>query len=616
MTLKLTQNVLNTYVGWKAQVLHDLHESEAFLYDNTIGDGPYNAWLDPMLTNEWQMIGWNNVQEMTRYGMPGVYAHRRLRHVVARLPDVHRRDAQRHQPPLRNVRQRRHGRDAKIARCRRRNGRAHVVQAEPAAAAREVVAAQQQQLRRDRDARLARTTSRTTGICSSENFYEKSKRSIEKAKVEGPAAYVFRRTTRASARRRSCCASCRSRRVEISRATAPFTVNVPTRAGRQRGGGAVARRAPAAVRRWPRRTRRRCGGAQRPSATPRLQREFPAGSYIMRMDQPYSRIADALLDYQYLGAERSAEDAVRRHRLDLPRGLRRAGRARDRREGARRADASASRATIHAPWRRRPAPARSSRSTQRRQRAGHAALQAEGRRHPDGGRAVRRGRRRSSIAGRSSFATCAVRPISTKLTNDTRPQGHRARRGAVGEDASRCARRASRSCTPGRARRPKAGGVRRSTVSGCRSLHRARGRRTRTPDLQREVRRHRLSAGRRHRPERSSTGCRCGATRCRGRTPPETPNIGTWAQTDDMRPGLGYGGLENLLDFVKRGGVMVGATNTAEFAIQFGADERRQQQLAPARRSGRQLAAYAARGRHEPDRVRRERQPRRVQQQR
>ena len=28
-------------------------------------------------------------------------------------------------------------------------------------------------------------------------------------------------------------------------------------------------------------------------------RQFPAGSYIIRMDQPYSRIADALLDYQY-----------------------------------------------------------------------------------------------------------------------------------------------------------------------------------------------------------------------------------------------------------------------------------------------------------------------------
>ncbi len=74
LTLKLSQNVLDTYLGWKAQVLHDLHESVALLYDNTIGDGPYNAWLDPILTNEWQMLGWNNVNEMTRWGMPGVFA--------------------------------------------------------------------------------------------------------------------------------------------------------------------------------------------------------------------------------------------------------------------------------------------------------------------------------------------------------------------------------------------------------------------------------------------------------------------------------------------------------------------------------------------------------------
>src|SRR5277367_4409681 len=37
VTLKLTENVLNTYVGWKAQVLHDLHESVPYLYDNTVG---------------------------------------------------------------------------------------------------------------------------------------------------------------------------------------------------------------------------------------------------------------------------------------------------------------------------------------------------------------------------------------------------------------------------------------------------------------------------------------------------------------------------------------------------------------------------------------------------
>ena len=51
---------------------------------------------------------------------------------------------------------------------------------------------------------------------------------------------------------------------------------------------------------------------------------------------------------------------------------------------------------------------------------------------------------------------------------------------------------------------------------------------------------------------------------------PETPNIGTYAQTDDIRPGLGYDGLQKLQDFVAKGGVFVGVENTAEFAINMG----------------------------------------------
>src|SRR2546430_837018 len=75
VTLKLTENVMNTYVQWNAQVLHDLHESVPYLYDNTIGDGPYNAWIDPILADEWQMIGARNVADMTKFGMPGDFAH-------------------------------------------------------------------------------------------------------------------------------------------------------------------------------------------------------------------------------------------------------------------------------------------------------------------------------------------------------------------------------------------------------------------------------------------------------------------------------------------------------------------------------------------------------------
>ena len=50
----------------------------------------------------------------------------------------------------------------------------------------------------------------------------------------------------------------------------------------------------------------------------------------------------------------------------------------------------------------------------------------------------------------------------------------------------------------------------------------------------------------------------------------DTPNIGEWAQTDDIRPGLGWDGLGHLEQFVEKGGVLVGASNTAELAVRFG----------------------------------------------
>ena len=51
---------------------------------------------------------------------------------------------------------------------------------------------------------------------------------------------------------------------------------------------------------------------------------------------------------------------------------------------------------------------------------------------------------------------------------------------------------------------------------------------------------------------------------------PETPNIGTWAQTEDLRPGLGWQGVANLESFVRKGGVLVTVENTADLAAQVG----------------------------------------------
>jgi hypothetical protein len=54
------------------------------------------------------------------------------------------------------------------------------------------------------------------------------------------------------------------------------------------------------------------------------------------------------------------------------------------------------------------------------------------------------------------------------------------------------------------------------------------------------------------------------------RNTPATPNIGTWAQTDDIRPGLGWQGIAHLQDFVEHGGVLVAVDNTAELATTVG----------------------------------------------
>ncbi|HSE16477.1 MAG TPA: M14 family zinc carboxypeptidase [Pyrinomonadaceae bacterium] len=280
LSLKLTRNVMNTYLSWKPQVLHDLHESVPYLYDNTIGDGPYNAWVDPILTDEWQMIGWNNVSEMTKFGMPGVFAHGNFdtwspgylmfiaatHNGISRLyetfgnagadtlertlsPSEYQRTWYRQNPPLPK------------AKWSQRNNNNY----------------QQTALL---------TSLYYFGSNSKlflKNFFLKSKRSIEKPKQEGPAAYVMPGDDPRPGNQAELLRMLQAQGVEISKATAPFTVAV-RRKGGSGSGGARPAASPAAS----------------PTPDPKTQdRTFPAGSYIIRMDQPYSRIADALLDYQY-----------------------------------------------------------------------------------------------------------------------------------------------------------------------------------------------------------------------------------------------------------------------------------------------------------------------------
>jgi hypothetical protein len=51
---------------------------------------------------------------------------------------------------------------------------------------------------------------------------------------------------------------------------------------------------------------------------------------------------------------------------------------------------------------------------------------------------------------------------------------------------------------------------------------------------------------------------------------PETPNLAHTDETDDMRPGLGWSGVDHLQDFVRKGGLLITASDTANFAVTFG----------------------------------------------
>jgi hypothetical protein len=68
------RNWLKFYLEWHPPIMHDLHESEPFMYTFS-GQAPQNPTLDPILYGE---LPWFSNFEMTKmlsYGMPGVWTH-------------------------------------------------------------------------------------------------------------------------------------------------------------------------------------------------------------------------------------------------------------------------------------------------------------------------------------------------------------------------------------------------------------------------------------------------------------------------------------------------------------------------------------------------------------
>jgi hypothetical protein len=256
MALALTRNMMGAFLQYHPTVLHDLHESVPFLYIST-GMGPYNAWLDPLVIDEWQKMAWVEVEELTRRGVPGVWTHG---YYDGWAPNYMFYIANGHNS---------------IGRFYETFGGSGADTGErtvPANSTSRTWYRPNPPLPRVRWSIRNNINLQESAILFSmnnvarngkqflENFYAKSRRSVDKAKNEGPAAWVIP----ADDPRPGQCADLvnllRLQGVEVHRLASDTEV-----AAAQDG----------------------------------AKRKFPAGSYVVRMDQPYSRMADMLLDTQF-----------------------------------------------------------------------------------------------------------------------------------------------------------------------------------------------------------------------------------------------------------------------------------------------------------------------------
>lgn len=291
LSLALSRHMTDTYLQWHATVLHDLHESIPYLYIST-GTGPYNAWLDPMVTSEWQRLAFYEVEELTRRGIIGVWTHGFYdgwapnymiwaatgHNAIGRFyetfsnagadtaehslrPSETSREWYRPNPPLPKV----------------------------LWSARDNINLQESGLL------LGLYNVASNGHEFLEDFYLKSKRAVAKARAEGPAAWVFPGDDPRPGDQARLLRILQSQGIEVSRAETAFSAPVPNAESPAIGGeqpasadkgGEGGKPGPA-------------GSESKPKKPTTTVEHFPAGSYVIRMDQPYSRFADTLLDTQY-----------------------------------------------------------------------------------------------------------------------------------------------------------------------------------------------------------------------------------------------------------------------------------------------------------------------------
>ena len=422
----------------------------------------------------------------------------------------------------------------------------HLVPAESAAAAREVVAARQQQLRADGPARLALVLRQQSAALPGELLHqEPSARSRRPPPRDRPRTCCRRDDPRLGSRRPSCCGAAAAARGDLARHGAVHGAGCRRRRPPTATGAGARRRGGATRRRRGRRRTRRCSQAAATEA-----RTFPAGSYIIRMDQPYSRIADALLDYQFW-----SPDDPQKHPYDdtgwtFPEGFGV--------ECVRVVDTTVLEApmeTVTGDHRRAGRRARHG-STFAINNNGDNALvtlryRLQGRRLPGRRGFVRAPAADTSPAGRSSCATCRA----SDLDNAAKALGHRGVRAGIGaerDDASGA--RAAGGHPAHLAGHADRGLVAAGASTRSTSRTTTSARRTWRKDADLNAKYDVIVF-----PPAGGNGQSIidGLPMWRNPMPwkktAETPNLGTCAQTDDIRPGLGWDGLQHLAGFRQQG---------------------------------------------------------------
>ena len=249
MALALSRNQMKTFLEYHPTVLHDLHESVPFLYTST-GTGPYNAWLDPIVVDEWNLLAYHEIEEMTKRGVPGVWTHGfydgwapNYMFYVANGHNSIGRFYETFGNSVADTQDRTVG-----AQAQRDWFRPNPPQPRVKWSLRNNINMQQSAIL------LAMNFVANNKDRFLKNFYLKSKRSVAKAGNEGPAAWIVPSDQSRIVEAADMMNLLRLMGVEVHTADKEITVK---------------------------------------------DQKFPAGSYVIRMDQPYSRMADMMLDTQY-----------------------------------------------------------------------------------------------------------------------------------------------------------------------------------------------------------------------------------------------------------------------------------------------------------------------------